>query len=280
VDAATVDAILLRSPIGRLLAPCLTFLWGRQQAAASSASRAQCLLLDLAPSFVPLLRSLNQVSFDRSPRLWLHLLLRNAEPRHLTCFPTTKHNQVLVRLASSPPQSQSAATPSGPTPYGCSLDEQRGSEGQQQGDRHQHHWLRQLEQVVGLLGGLAVEAQLRSEFGVVDDGVRRHARWFDDKCDNTNSSSSSSSLLATLPAPELLGALLPHIAAECSTPQTVASPRVGATSLLAAATTATTATATAIATPPRPLKRTLLAPRRSVIYLCAEEEEEEENQYQ
>jgi hypothetical protein len=120
-------------------------------------------------------------------------------------------------------------------------------------------WLRQLEQVAALMGGLAVEAQLRSE-GDIDIEARRHARWLDEE--------GGSALLATRPAPELLGALLPHIVADGPAPtmmmaarSPVASPQTIVSPLLSAA----TATAAAIATPPRTSKRTLVATTRWVL---------------
>jgi hypothetical protein len=118
----------------------------------------------------------------------------------------------------------------------------------------EHQWLQQLERLLALLGGLAIAAQLRPDN---DDVYGRHARWLDER-----EGAGSNDILATLPAPELLGALLPHVGIADDFRASALSP--AATTVVAAGSPRTTATA--IATPPRTsTRKTLLAPR-SVIH--------------
>lgn len=208
-----------RSPVGRLLAPSLVFLWG-QASATTPVAGTRRLLLDLAPSLVPLLRSLGQVR--------LHVLLRPyGASAFSSAFPPKL--QVLSRVGSP-----------------LVADEKQ-------------KWLQQLERLLALLGGLAIAAQLRPESTNADaDALARHARWLDGR------EGGSNGILATLPAPELLGAILSHVSiADDFRASLALSPATTVTAVVAVvAGCSPRTTAAAIATPPRAsTRKTLLAPR-------------------
>lgn len=220
MDPIALSSTLRHSPVGRLLAPSLVFLWG--QASAGTPAGTRRLLLDLAPSLPLLLCSLGQVCL-----LALCSLYSKLGTKFLIKYCFRISLQVLSRVGST-------------------LGEEQ-------------QWLQQLERLLALLGGLVIAANLRldtDDAGIVD-AHGRHARWLDGR------EGGGGGILATMPAPELLGTLLPHVSIADDFRASVLS--AAATTAVVAGTPRTTATA--IATPPRvSTRKTLLAPR-SVIHI-------------